>query len=389
MNLVFDKFHNGRPYPNLAVLTDLDKGYSDLGNNYPYIVPLRLIYYSADHNWPINIFNIDSDFPEHSFYPVGIGFFCYDVDYFALMSTQLIGLLRQNRLRVLFYYHEGDNPFLEKQRLDDLCQGHGLSTDCYRFVSGNTMADHIPGFVYFADHELFYWKANQQQPALTVHDQPRGKQFTFLSRTHKWWRATIATYLKKQGYLDNAYWSYNTISIGDLPEDNPIEIDRFAGLRSEISNFLKGCPYTCDTLEHTQHNMHHNLVPYHFTDSYCHLVMETLYDAEQSNGSFLTEKTFKPIKHGQPFVIFGTPNSLATLRQLGYRTFDHAISNDYDQLINNTERFVATTHTVERLVKIIGPKWFEQCSSDILQNQRLFCANKTPRLNTLLDKLKK
>jgi hypothetical protein len=44
-------------------------------------------------------------------------------------------------LRVLFYYHEGDNPARIKNRLDELQQSL-LPPNCYVFVSGNTAAKH-------------------------------------------------------------------------------------------------------------------------------------------------------------------------------------------------------------------------------------------------------
>jgi hypothetical protein len=44
----------------------------------------------------------------------------------------------------------------------------------------------------------------------------------------------------------------------------------------------------------------------------------------------LTEKTFKPIALGIPFVIVGTRGSLEYLRSYGFRTFDHIWDESYD-----------------------------------------------------------
>jgi hypothetical protein len=43
------------------------------------------------------------------------------------------------------------------------------------------------------------------------------------------------------------------------------------------------------------------------------LCLETHFDADQSGGAFLTEKTFKPIKHGQMFFVAGPAGSLQTV----------------------------------------------------------------------------
>ena len=75
LNLVFDRFVNNQPYPNLAPWQDLSQGYGHLGNEYPFVVPLRLLYYAEDHNFPIGIYLVDDELPAQCFYPIGIGFF--------------------------------------------------------------------------------------------------------------------------------------------------------------------------------------------------------------------------------------------------------------------------------------------------------------------------
>jgi hypothetical protein len=45
---------------------------------------------------------------------------------------------------------------------------------------------------------------------------------------------------------------------------------------------------------------------------------------------FISEKSFKPLAHRHPFLIYGTPGTLAHLRSLGFMTFDHVIDETYD-----------------------------------------------------------
>lgn len=374
-------------------MMDASNGYHGMGDSCPWIVPCRLLYYCQDHQYPYSINYINQNtFPEKSWYPVGIGWFDFSLDYFALMSKRVIELLKQQKIRVLFYYHEGDNPAHEKQHLDDLCQTHNLPKDCYKFVSGNSACQELENFVYFVDHELFYWRNSvywnqQSMPGCNVHLRPRSRQFTLLSRVHKWWRATIVGYFHQQQMLNNSYWSYGNQDIGDRACDNPIEIDQFPGLRNYLENFLKNSPYTCDDLSPDEHNSHWTLVKEHFENSYCNLVLETFFDADGSDGTFLTEKTFKPIRHGQPFVIFGTPKSLEVLRNLGYRTYDLWIDNNYDNEYNNTERFVKLISTVNKLSKLDLHQWYQQLAEDARYNQELFVSNKRDRLERLAQDL--
>lgn len=393
-NFVFDRSEHGRPYPNLAPPMDASNGYHGMGDTYPWIIPCRLLYYCYDHRYPIGISYIDQAIPANSYYPVGIGWFDFSIDYFALMSATVRALLKENKLQVLFYYHEGDNPVHEKNRLDALCAEHNLPLNCYVFVSGNTACQQLDNFVYFPDHELFYWRNgvvwnDRPQPGCTAHTRPRSREFTMLSRIHKWSRATIVSYFHKQGLLNRSYWSYNTIDIGDQFEDNPIRIHDFPGLEEYAREFLAHAPYACDTLSADDHNSHWVLDPKLFEDSYCNLVLETFFDADGSGGAFISEKTFKAIRHAQPFVIFGTANTLATLRELGYRTYDDYIDNAYDKEMDNTERFVKLISTVNKLSKQDLHTWYVSLLDDIKYNQELFCSSaaKYQRLDQLATDL--
>ena len=386
LNLVYDRCVLGRPYPNLAPLIDASNGYHGLGDEYPFICPIRVFYYAQDHDFPINISYVNNPLPGNAFYPVGISWFDFSLDFFELMSEQVRSYLREGQLRVLFYYHEGDNPHHEKARLDQLCAEHNLPIDCYRFVSGNTEADKLDNFVYFVDHELFYWRNsvvwnNIPQTGCEVHPFNRHREFTFLSRVHKWSRATTAAYLHREGIFNNSYWSYGNVDIGDQYNDNPIQVHAFAGLEEYMAEFLANGPYRCDDLNATEHNSHWMFVPKHYNDSYCHLVLETFFDADGSNGCFISEKVFKPIRHGQPFVVFGTPHTLETLRRLGYRTYDYAIDNSYDVIEDNTERFKCVVETIRKIRAQDMHKWYMSMWDDLQYNRQLY-------ISTLDKKLK-
>lgn len=392
-NFVFDRRNDIRPYPNLApMMHNPHESYHGMGDIYPFIAPCRLLLYCQDHNYPMNISYIDQPVPNNAFYPVGLAWFDFSIDYFAMMSDVVRNLIQHAGLKVLFYYHEGDNPLQEKIRLNQLCTLHGLPVDCYKFVSGNTQAKNIDNFVYFSDHELFYWRNsvrwnNRSMPGCSYHDRPRSRQYTALNRFHKWWRATIMADLQKNNLLQNSYWSYNHIDMGDQIDDNPIRIDSISELRSYLNKFLADAPYHCDDLTEQEHNSHWMFVPDHYDDSYCNLVLETLYDAEQSGGAFLTEKIFKPIRHAQPFIVFGTVDTLSTLRELGYRTFDAVLDNSYDSEIDNTQRYLKTFDTLNKLNKQNLNEWYIKCKDDIVHNQQLFLSSKYSRLNTLLENL--
>ena len=383
-NFIADHYQQGKTYPALAKwqAQPYTARWREFAQHAPYTVPNDLIDYCNQHSYP---YTINTQLP--AWYIVSLGWFDHTQDYFHLMNSRVMAQLKNKELQVLFYYHEGDNPERIKQRLDLLCWAHELDADCYRFVSANTAADHVPGFAYFPCHELIYWSRNSQQRATAIHARARPYEFTVLNRTHKWWRATVMADLYYQGLLTNSQWSYNTsITITDSPEDNPIEIDTL-GLRDAVTEFVQAGPYACDRLTAAQHNDHHLHVAAHYTESYCSIILETHFDCDQSGGAFLTEKTFKCLKHGHPFVIIGAQGSLQALRDLGYRTFDHCIDNTYDTIVDNTQRYCAALAAVKQLQAQDMQAWFLQCVDDVTHNQQLFCAGKRDRLNILDDKL--
>jgi hypothetical protein len=115
--------------------------------------------------------------------------------------------------------------------------------------------------------------------------------------------------------------------------------------------------------------------------------LETHFDADGSGGAFLTEKTFKCLKHGHPFVLFAPAGSLASLRSMGYRTFDHCIDNTYDSIQNNTDRYLAVMHTIRQLAQQDPNALYNTCVEDLQHNQALFLASKHNRLNSLYERL--
>lgn len=387
LTLIADKILKGRIYPAFAQHDGrpYTQSWREFGSHYPYTIPLRLQEYCEHHAVKLNIVDLAGDWPADAFYPVGLGFFDFDIDYFELMPDRVKTELFWNHIRILFYYHEGDNPFKIKQRLDELCERHNLRNDCYVFVSANTAAKSIPGFVYFNDFELWYWQRNEHTPACDIHNDAREHEFTVLNRLHKTWRATAMADMRRQGMLDNSYWSY--CETGDIVDaDNPIQIDEFPELRYHTQQFLAGAPYFSDELSMEQRNNHSIQEPKYFANAYCNIVMETHFDADGSAGAFLTEKTFKPIKHGQLFFIAGPAGSLQVLRDQGYRVFDNVLDNTYDRIIDHTERWSRLCDAVKQSQHRLKDR-FDAARADIEHNQRLFLELKTDRLNILLEQL--
>jgi len=386
INFCFDHMTSpGRlGYPNLA-----QPGLqgNEFDARWPRTIPLRLLIYFDRAGIASNSFTVE-DAPRGSWYPVALAWHDFDCDYISLMPSVVLSRVRNHDIRILFYYHEGDNPTKIKQRIDMLCVDHDLPSDCYLFVSANTSAASLDNFCYFPDHEYFFQYINRRQPMPDVSNESRVYQFTALNRTHKWWRASCMADLLGLGVLDQSLWSYNTkCTIDDREEDNPLELESVPGWQNAVTNFVNKGPYFCDSDNDQSHNDHRRVPENLYQNSYCHLVIETLFDADQSGGAFLTEKTYKVIKFGQPFVIIGTAHSLRALRQQGYRTFDHVIDNSYDEITNNTKRWLAIRKSILEIQSQNMHEWFQRCLPDIKHNQDTFNKMCSASLHNMIQRL--
>jgi hypothetical protein len=388
-NFVVDRVVHDKIYPHLAEwkAEPYTPEWRQFGSRWPYTTPLRIQEYCELHNVKINTYSIDDQYPADACYPIAIGFFDFNIDYLSLLPSAVATAIKNSQLRLLFFYHEGDNPHRIKQRLDELVKWHQYPADCYVFVSSNSAAKNIPGFVAFQDSELWYYQRNHINPPLPVHHKPRDKDFTALSRTHKWWRAIALTDLHTQGLLDNSYWSYCETTEDTNIEDCPIEVD-YLNLKESTLKFVASGPYISDELTQEERNDHSlNSEPKYFMGSYCNIVLESQFDYDQSGGVLLSEKTFKPLKHGQMFFIAGGCGSLQVLRDMGYRTFDNVLDNRYDREPNNTMRWIKLSESIAQAQAQGLSALFEKCRADIEYNQHLFMQIKTPRLNNLIEQI--
>ena len=389
LTLIADQIRRGKIYPAFAQHEGkpYTQSWREFGSHWPYTIPLRLQEYCDHHEVKLNIVGLTDSWPADAMYPVGLGFFDFGIDYFDLMPERVFTELKHGHIRILFYYHEGDNPVCIKQRLDVLVKQYQLPPKCYVFVSANSAACDIPGFVYFNDFELWYYQRNHNVAPLEIHNRPRSRDFTALVRLHKPWRAMAIADLHQHKLLDNSYWSYcESVSEPVNLNDSPIEVDSIKNLRESTQIFLAQTPYESDELSNSDRNNHSIIEPKYHKDSYCNIVFETHFDADQSGGVFLTEKTFKPIKHGQMFFIAGPAGSLQVLRDQGYRVFDQVLDNTYDRIENNTQRWVRLCAAIKESQHRLADR-FAIVQEDITHNQQLFLELKTARLNILLEQI--
>ena len=101
------------------------------------------------------------------------------------------------------------------------------------------------------------------------------------------------------------------------------------------------------------------------------LVTETLFF---TNAIFPTEKIFKPMLHGQIFLLAGAPGFLKKLRSYGFKTFSPYIDETYDDIDDPVERGIALVRTLKAIVKSSEADFAAlllQCQPTIQHNRQL------------------
>jgi hypothetical protein len=110
-----------------------------------------------------------------------------------------------------------------------------------------------------------------------------------------------------------------------------------------------------------------------YDETYFSIVSETnyftksVYSLSTEIGRFLSEKTFKPIAQCHPFIIVSVPNSLDTLRELGYKSFSPWIDESYDTELDDASRLLKIVAEIKRLseLSIEQVREFRQSVHDI------------------------
>lgn len=159
-------------------------------------------------------------------------------------------------------------------------------------------------------------------------------------------RLGIASYVE-QRYSDNTHIHFSTtVDLDSVPQ---FELDKLLSWCpaniSAAGRMIQQLPLKLGSTEYyTAFN------GYNYTDPLTKLYQDILVDLVveshvAGNTFFPTEKTIRPMLLKKPFVIFGSKDYLAYLRQMGFRTFADFWDEDYDGYLGK-ERYL-------RIIKLI------------------------------------
>ena len=185
-------------------------------------------------------------------------------------------------------------------------------------------------------------------------------------------RLEMLYHIFKQGMTDNhiscpAVCPAENISIVDAAKP-------LLDIYPDIQDVLGAQPLPINFENETDHPMHSCWLSLfdQAADSLLYLVTETVADGRRHH---LTEKTFKPIALGMPFVLVGTQGSLEYLRSYGFKTFGHIWDESYDTIADPHERIRAIAGLLRTLCDLSVAEriaLFHLCRETIEHNWKHF-----------------
>ena len=126
-----------------------------------------------------------------------------------------------------------------------------------------------------------------------------------------------------------------------------------------------------------------------FCDTYYSVVTETNFFWWSD---YITEKTWKCIGNYHPFIIFGRPNSLSEIRDLGFKTFHPYIDESYVKVDSNSKRYKMIIDEILRLNSMSVSElteWYSNMDDILVHNKKLFLKLGTQRHKKMDDFFKR
>ena len=276
-----------------------------------------------------------------------------------------VKLLTETCLPILANPSEGSITLkLQCQRLGllDLIQNRKML-----LIGGGNMESEFNCLVY--DHYAFRatcYKSNNEQCARV--DEIYNKvnkpyKFLFLNGRTRPHRKYMIEQMRDAGLLDQSLWTnldttavyHHTYTTNLFERSSEIkllpteyEVEQFqSGQKDQYQNsFVKH-----ELFDSKWGDVYIRAEPY--IDTYFSLVSETVVDYPYS---FRTEKIYKPIAMGHPFVAVANRGFYRDLHRAGYQTFGNLIDESFDMIDNNQDR-------LDRIVQVVQ----DLCESNLAE----------------------
>ena len=187
-------------------------------------------------------------------------------------------------------------------------------------------------------------------------------KFLFLNGRSRGHRQYLINRFLNSGLLDHTIWTNLDTRNGPLKHlSNKYEVNRYTKNIGLANNeFVK-----YDLFDNEWGEIYLKAEPY--IDTYFSLVTETVFNYPYS---FRTEKIWKPVAMGHPFVAVANQGYYRDLHNLGFKTFGHVVDESFDSIENNHDRLNRIAQVVEDLCQQDLASFLAACYNTCKYNQQ-------------------
>lgn len=221
-------------------------------------------------------------------------------------------------------------------------------------------------------------------------DKKYDKKFLNFNRRWRLHRPTLVALLHCKGLLDKGYVSMAPSDDGRdwskmvpwMISHNEHDNELHTLLKSHEQELLNLPPLYLDTDELVNNRaVFEKQSLYLYENSLVSVVNETNFYTHYhpESARFLSEKIFKPIAVGHPFIIVSVPKTLELLKSLGYKSFHPYIDESYDNEFNDFERMKKILKEIEKISNMTDDqvKEFIKNVKPIAEHNQQLIKNKT------------
>lgn len=247
------------------------------------------------------------------------------------------------------------------------------------------LADRYPNFIdwYFFSHALvcrewFAHYKNCEAGNYSNHEIPFLTDFGIVTRQRQY---RILLYKILSGMFDKFYFSIDA----DQPwQEDLLNNDTFGIINDyphSWKNIIPSASHSYDDFGKNAtlpiNNFKQNLISFeHYSKVDFVLVQETAFQTKKKH---LTEKIFKPIIAGKPFILAGAAGNLEYLKRYKFKTFSALVDESYDNIKDDKSRCFAIKNTIKNIlyrIQISEPenlnRIFEECNEISRYNRKWF-----------------
>ena len=370
-----------------------------MSDNYPKIYCDEMIRddpYSKDiiSNFSFPIHNFFADFSQEVIDPGSI--YLIGVSELWKNSEKVFNICDSGEAKIVFIYlYEGSETLIDHltlMRMVDKAKNKN-----FLIVSGGNCEPEYNNF--HSDllsrrvllHPGNIDKLSSTQEIYTKANKPY--KFLFLNGTARVHRKYLIERFKQENLLDQSLWTcldnkppsqigYPFLYLNDGTGKNLIDtVSEYKFLPKEyeipdISNNLEHLVSTSNTKDDIiKYELFGGnwkdgeLAPQQYIDTYFSLVTETSF---RYNHTMRTEKLWKPIMIGHPFIVAANPGFYRDLRNLGFKTFDKLIDESFDDEMDMHIRLEKIIQVVKDLCKQDLYQFIRAAGEICLYNQHLF-----------------